>query len=223
MIRPSRTQILFGTLACAGILRAAIGAWSDAPGGGGDMFVGRAEAADVAEDPAPTQTADSAEDGGPQDVGALADEILARGCTIPETLLSAIKTERGLLAAQKDRLDARAAEIELAAEQLEVEKARFEELRAEMTGLLERVAAARTADVDRLVALYSAMKPDDAATIMDDLDLETTVMVLGTMRERDAAPILAQLSPVRARAISKIILERSQLPGDQDLTGIRLK
>jgi flagellar motility protein MotE (MotC chaperone) len=57
---------------------------------------------------------------------------------------------------------------------------------------------------------------------MDDMDIETTIMVLGTMKPRIAAPILAKMSPVRARAVSKIILERSQLPGDQDLTGIRL-
>jgi flagellar motility protein MotE (MotC chaperone) len=66
------------------------------------------------------------------------------------------------------------------------------------------------------------MKPADAARIMDDMDIETTIMVLGTMKPRIAAPILAKMSPVRARAVSKIILERSQLPGDQDLTGIRL-
>ena len=66
------------------------------------------------------------------------------------------------------------------------------------------------------------MKPADAARIMDDMDIETTIMILGTMKPRVAAPILAKMSPVRTRAVSKIILERSQLPGDQDLHGIRL-
>ena len=88
--------------------------------------------------------------------------------------------------------------------------------------MLEKVKAAHTSDVDRLVALYRNMKPKDAATIMDDLDIEVSVMVLGTMNERDAAPIMAALNPVRARAISQIILERSKLPGDQRLDDIRL-
>jgi flagellar motility protein MotE (MotC chaperone) len=48
-------------------------------------------------------------------------------------------------------------------------------------------------------------------------------MILGTMKPRTAAPILAKIPPVRARAVSKIILERSQLPADQDLTGIKLR
>jgi hypothetical protein len=46
-------------------------------------------------------------------------------------------------------------------------------------------------------------------------------MVLGTMPERDAAPILANLDIVRAQAISRIILERSKLPGDQRLDNLK--
>jgi flagellar motility protein MotE (MotC chaperone) len=43
------------------------------------------------------------------------------------------------------------------------------------------------------------------------------------MKESKAAPILANMSIVRAQAISKIIYERSKLPGDQDLNGIVLQ
>ena len=81
---------------------------------------------------------------------------------------------------------------------------------------------AHVADVERLVALYSNMKPKDAAAIMNDLDLEVMVTVLGTMPERNAAPILAALNPVRARAVSLILLERAKLPGDRRLDRIRL-
>ena len=88
---------------------------------------------------------------------------------------------------------------------------------------MARVEAAKTDDLNRLIEFYKNMKPTDAARIMDDLDIETTIMILGEMNPRIAAPIMAKISPVRARAVSKIILERSQLPGDQDLTGIRLK
>ena len=57
---------------------------------------------------------------------------------------------------------------------------------------------------------------------MNDLDIEVTVMVLATMKERDVAPIMAAMTPVRARAVSKIILERSKLPGDQKLVNVKL-
>lgn len=143
-------------------------------------------------------------------------------CEAPEALLASIRRERELLAAQKARGAERAAEHDLASETLEIERRRLADLKTELEGLMAKIEAAHTADVDRLVALYRNMKPKDAAAIMNDLDLEVSVMVMGTMDERDAAPILAALDPVRARAISQIILERSKLPGDQRLDDIRL-
>ncbi|MEC9105174.1 MAG: hypothetical protein VX878_15290, partial [Pseudomonadota bacterium] len=116
----------------------------------------------------------------------------------------------------------REAEIDLASEKLQLEQARLEDLKSALDGLLAKVEAAKTDDVRRLVALYSNMKPKDAAAIMNDLDIEVSVMVLGTMSERTAAPILAGLTPVRARAISKIILERSMRPGYQRLNNLQL-
>lgn len=151
------------------------------------------------------------------------NDILAGGCDMPDILLETIKEEQALLEATRAQLDEQAAEVALREETLTLQSARLQELRDELSGLLERTEAAQNADLDRLVALYTAMKPGDAARIMEDMDLEVSVMVLGSMRERDAAPILAGLSDIRARAISKIILERAQLPGDQDLTGIRLR
>lgn len=168
-------------------------------------FVSAANAASGTKDPAPVPLAPE-----PQ------------SCEAPEALLASIRHERELLEAQKARGAEREAEYDLASETLDIERQRLTDLKQELEGLMARIEAAHTADVDRLVALYRNMKPKDAASIMDDLDLEVSVMVLGTMDERDAAPILAALDPVRARAISQIILERSKLPGDQRLDDIRL-
>lgn len=143
-------------------------------------------------------------------------------CETPEEMLATLSRERELVGEQQAALEQRSSEIELASEQLAIETARLSELKGDLETLLAKVEAAQTADVDRLVSLYRNMKPKEAAQIMNDLDIEVSVMVLGTMAERDAAPILAKLSPVRARAISQIILERSKLPGDQRLDGIQL-
>ncbi|WP_353475755.1 hypothetical protein PVT71_24525 (plasmid) [Salipiger sp. H15] len=177
------------------------------------MFVGAASAAASSEpEPAPVP--------GKATAAAADPALLCEGG--PEELLESIRAERELLVAQKARNAQNEAELDLARETLEVEQQRLADLKVELEGLLEKVKAAHTSDVDRLVALYRNMKPKDAATIMDDLDIEVSVMVLGTMNERDAAPIMAALNPVRARAISQIILERSKLPGDQRLDDIRL-
>ncbi|MAL97695.1 MAG: hypothetical protein CL583_04505 [Alteromonadaceae bacterium] len=144
-------------------------------------------------------------------------------CLMPEEMLQVIQAEREFVEKQREDLAKRQAEIDLASEKLKLEQSRLDELKGALEGLLAKAEAAQTDDVRRLVALYSNMKPKDAANIMNDLDIEVSVMVLGTMSERTAAPILAGLNPVRARAISKIILERSKLPGDQRLNNLQLK
>ncbi|OWY11742.1 hypothetical protein B6V72_15515 [Thioclava sp. F34-6] len=140
----------------------------------------------------------------------------------PEELLMSVRQERDLLAEQKKKLDARSAEIELAKQGLDTQSQHLTELKDKVTKLLDQVDKSHTADVDRLVSIYKNMKPAAAASIMNDLDIEVTVMVLATMNERDVAPIMAAMTPVRARAVSKIILERSKLPGDQKLVNVKL-
>lgn len=142
-------------------------------------------------------------------------------CEIPERVLQSLHEERELLENQKRDLVDREAEVALAREKLEIEKTALVELKGSIEELLGKIEAQQTEDLDRLISLYQNMKPAEAATIMNDLDIEVMIMVLGTMQPRVAAPILAKMSPVRARAVSKIILERSKLPGDQNLNGVR--
>lgn len=156
------------------------------------------------------------------------DVLLGRGerfpvCETPEQVLQSLTEERATLQIQKAKLADREAEIALAHEKLDIEKAALSELKSSIEDLLSVVEAQQTEDLDRLISLYKNMKPVEAATIMNDLDIDVMIMVLGSMSPRTAAPILAKMSPVRARAVSKIILERSKLPGDQKLNGIRFE
>ena len=211
---PRSVSVVFGTLVLAGVAKLGLSAMSYVQPGhalsgadfGSSYFVTAASAATEEPTEAPTEAPPLA--GPPEGT--------------PDEMLAAITAERELLENQRSVLAQRAAEIDLAKEMLAIETARLEELKQEVEALLERASMAHVADVDRLVALYSNMKPKDAAAIMDDLDLEVTVTVLGTMAERNAAPILAALNPVRARALSLILLERAKLPGDRRLDRIRL-
>jgi flagellar motility protein MotE (MotC chaperone) len=144
-------------------------------------------------------------------------------CTLTEEAFAAIAEERALLERQRAELDERRAALDLARAQLEAEAAQLAEVRDRVEALLAQAEAAQAEDLQRLVNLYRNMEPEQAAVIMNDLDMETTFMVFATMAERDAAPILAELDPVLARALSRIFLERSRLPGDQDLSNLRLQ
>ena len=152
-----------------------------------------------------------------------ADEAAPAACVVPDEAFEAVLGERELLAGQRDDIAARRTDLELGREKLRIETERLSELRDEIAGFVARVEAAQTADMDRLIELYRAMKPKEAAAIMDDVDMEVVIAVMGGMAARDAAPIMAQLDPTRARAISRLLLERAKLPGDRDLSGIRLR
>ncbi|WP_127900772.1 MotE family protein [Solirhodobacter olei] len=138
------------------------------------------------------------------------------GCDTPESLLQSVRQERALLAKEKSALDARSAKLDLAKQGIDAETQRLGELKTTVQGLLDKAKQAHSADVDRLVKLYQAMKPAAAAGMLDSVDLQVAVMVLATMKARNAAQIMAQMAPDRVQAISKIILDRNKLPGDQN-------
>jgi flagellar motility protein MotE (MotC chaperone) len=217
MIRPRLATMVLGTLAVAGVIRTIDSiAGYDPERPGDSAFLAAANAAVGAEDDMdrPMQST-------PANANACTAEPRPI-CETPEMMLQALNEERELIDSQKERLAQREAEIDLAEEKLLIEQERLTALKGELDDRLERIRKAQTDDVDRLVALYSAMKPKEAAAIMDDMDIEVSVMVLATMAERDAAPILARMNMTRARAISRIILERSKLPGDQRLDDLKL-
>ncbi len=151
------------------------------------------------------------------------EEVEPQVCEAPEAVFAEIKRERELLVQQSDALLQQEARVQIGQEKLAADAQQLRDLKTALEELLAKVEAQQTADVERLVNLYRNMKPKAAADIINEMDIEISVLVLGTMPERDAAPILAGLDAARARAISKILVERSKLPGDQDFSGLRLQ
>ena len=50
--------------------------------------------------------------------------------------------------------------------------------------------------------LYESMKPRDAATIFNDLDMRCCSPVVDRMKDGKAAPVLAAMQPERAREVT---------------------
>lgn len=95
--------------------------------------------------------------------------------------------------------------------------ARVAELQALQTRL-EALEAARAQHEDAswqgLVKLYEAMKPRDAATIFNDLEMPVLLQVVNRMKEAKAAPVLAAMQPDKARDLTtKLAQMRSQRDG----------
>lgn len=99
-----------------------------------------------------------------------------------------LATREALIATVEQRLAARAAEM----------------LSRQREGDAEAVAARLRAESGwaTLAKLYEAMRPRDAAEIFNELDMPILVQVVNRMSERRAAPVLAAMTPERARQLT---------------------
>ena len=60
--------------------------------------------------------------------------------------------------------------------------------------------------LDHLVKAYSAMGPDEAATLMNAMKIELAVRILRNMQVKKAGTILAVVQPRRAARISEMLV-----------------
>ena len=99
-----------------------------------------------------------------------------------------VTARESTLAAAELRLNARVAELETLQHKLEdLEQAREQRDDASWLGL---------------VKLYESMKPRDAATIFNDLDMKVLLGVVDRMKEAKAAAVLAAMQPDKAREVT---------------------
>jgi len=207
----------------AGIIRvAAEGDSADPEATEDPLLTEEGQASSDAADPSKPSAEITAPDAGTPVEAAAAAPKPAQ-CETPEDMLLLVAREREQIAEQKAEAEAKIAEAALAAEALAAEVARLEALKAEIDSFNNARSEEQQAELARLVKVYETMKPKEAATLLADLDMGTTMELFGLMKERKAAEIMAKMDPVRARAISRILVEMAKLPGDRDLSGIRIK
>jgi flagellar motility protein MotE (MotC chaperone) len=81
-------------------------------------------------------------------------------------------------------------------------------LKAEIQGLLGLGDGKAQAEIDRLVIVYSKMKPKDAGAIMAQLDDKVRIPVAAKMKEKDLAAILSQMPTAEAKKITETLAAR---------------
>ncbi len=116
---------------------------------------------------------------------AVLQELRARRTQL-DTRAQTMDTREAVLAAAERRLSERV-------EQLSALQTRLEQMEG---GRRERDEA----NWRGLVKTYEAMRPRDAAAILNELEAPVLLQVLDRMKELKAAPILAAMLPERARA-----------------------
>lgn len=142
---------------------------------------------------------------------ALTPEQLAQQAGISPAELRIIQS----LSARRVELDARDADLAsmlplmTAAEQkLDAKVAALAAVKAEVQALLGQVGEREQAEVDRLVAVYSAMRPREAARVFATLNDNVRLPVAAAMRPRALAAVMAQMEPAAARELTEKLAGR---------------
>lgn len=122
-------------------------------------------------------------------------------------LLLDLRHRRAELDARARELDQRDAVMAAAEQKLSARVVELTALQAKLEALEAARAQHDSANWSGLVHVYETMKPRDAATIFDALDMQVLLGVLDRMAERKAAPILAAMQPDRARLATQLLVE----------------
>lgn len=96
-------------------------------------------------------------------------------------------------------------ETELEAQKIALEK-RIEELnnlRRDISSVLENKVKVDDAKVETLVQVYTNMKPVQAARVIETLDEDLAVEILNRMKKKSAADIMNMLKPEKAQIFSE--------------------
>ncbi|WP_224761010.1 MotE family protein [Brevundimonas aurantiaca] len=165
-----------------------------------------------AEEAAPAAAA-AAPKPAPAGTCALSPEQLAQQAGISPAELKIIQS----LSARRTELDARDQDfattlpLMVAAEQkLDAKVKALEALKAEIKQMLGQVDEREKAEIDRLVQVYSAMRPKDAAPVMASLEDRVRLPVAAAMRPRTLAAVMAQMTPAQAKELTEKMAARFQ-------------
>jgi flagellar motility protein MotE (MotC chaperone) len=123
-----------------------------------------------------------------------------------------LSRRREEIEAKEKALSAREALLLAAERELDSKVRELTSLRGEIEGLLKQQSEEEKARIASLVQIYEGMKAKDAARIFNTLDMDVLLAVMGQMSERKSAPILAEMSPERARSVTILMAQENTLP-----------
>ena len=140
-------------------------------------------------------------------LGGTSQPYLEAGLTTASTkdtelIMKGLEAERTLLRREKE-------ELVTLRQTVAVQEQVLEEGRRELQGLVQEIENQQRVLVEdrersavRLAKMYETMKPAQAAPILSVLELDIVLDIMGRMKEREAARILAQMDPSLAARIS---------------------
>lgn len=127
-------------------------------------------------------------------------------------VLQQLAKRREELEVRARQLDEREALIQAAEQRMDQKMGELKALQAMVEELLKKRSDEQEAELKSLVKMYENMKPKDAAQVFEEMDMDVLLDVVERMNERKAAPILALVTPTRAKEITFELASRKELP-----------
>ena len=124
-------------------------------------------------------------------------------------LLKMVQARNAQLDAKEAELAAKASDLAAAQELIEMNLIKLAEAEARLAETVSKVDGASEADLDRLTAVYEAMKPKVAAPLFEQMTPEFAAGFLGRMAPQAAAGIMSGLSTDAGYAISVVLAGRN--------------
>lgn len=133
-------------------------------------------------------------------------------CPVPPAALAAALTGREAEVRTKEIAVAdRMAALALADAAINKRMLELQTAEADLKNTLTIADGAAEKDITRLVAVYEAMRPADAAALFQTMAPEFAAGFLGRMRPESAAAVLSGMKPDKAYSISVLIAGRNAL------------
>lgn len=123
------------------------------------------------------------------------------------------------LADRREQLEKRSRDLDTRESLLKITEQRvgqklkeMETLRVQLQSMVNQAGSAQQVQLDNLVKVYETMKPEEAAKILETLDMPVLLSVIQKMKPARTAPIMAKMVPDKAKEVTMALTKQDQLP-----------
>ncbi|HEX2114014.1 MAG TPA: hypothetical protein VHM01_06380 [Alphaproteobacteria bacterium] len=125
-------------------------------------------------------------------------------------VLQGLANRREELERRGTELDQREALLKAAEQRIEAKVQELKQLQGTLEALIRKYDDEEETRKKSLVKIFETMKPAEAARIFEQMDLPVLLDIIERMKERNAAPVLAQMHPARAKQVTAELARRRQ-------------
>jgi flagellar motility protein MotE (MotC chaperone) len=134
-------------------------------------------------------------------------------------LLQDLAKRRTELDQRDDELTQRETLLNAAEQRVDEKIDQLKQMQATVDASLGKVDAQEDQRLNSLVAIYTNMKPKEAAPILSELDMPVLLQILTRMKDRTTSAIMAAMDPKKAQTITMALAERRQSAAAADAGG----